>query len=63
MSQWEHERKDGYISAMRAIQASAKDDLDAKRGLIKPAIVKWSEPDAKIHSVSAHIVQWWRKRA
>ena len=58
MSQWEHERKDDYLAAMRELHRQVAEDIAAKRGFIKPAVVKWAYYDSKIVLMKARVLQW-----
>lgn len=61
MSQWEHERKDGYLSAMKTLHARVAADIQAKRGDIRPARTIYAYYDSAKIRIMRTAITLWRK--
>lgn len=59
-SQWDHERREGYLDAYRELQRRVAADLSAKRGDIKPAKVLYAYYDSTIVLMKGRLLRWIR---
>lgn len=63
MSQWEHERQPGYLSAMKELHRRVAEDIREKRGEIKKPRTLFAYYDSKIVQIVKTVFRLARKEA